>query len=120
MKRLEKASRKERREDEWENVQQFCLNGVLPQSGTNKFRSSARRQAKGCELNNGSDLRKEDGSNPLAEVYLSSFPVSPLVMDQIERSIYAFEEMSPVLSTGSIQIIECDGEADSEVARANE
>ena len=60
MKRLEKASRKERREDEWENVQQFCLNGVLPQSGTNKFRSSARRQAKGCELNNGSDRK----SNP--------------------------------------------------------
>ena len=42
------------------------------------------------------------------------------MMDQIERSIYAFEEMSLVLSTGSIQIIECDGEADSEVARANE
>ena len=51
----------------------------------------------------------------LAEVYLSSFPVSPLVMDQIERSIYEFEDMT-VMSTGSIQTIKCDGEADLEVA----
>jgi hypothetical protein len=119
MKRLEKASRKERREDEWENVRQLCLNGVLPQTGASKFRSSARRQAREYELNNGEELPQEDRSDPLAEMYLSSFPISPLVMDQIERSIYAFEEMSPILSSGSIHIIECDGEADSEVAKAS-
>jgi hypothetical protein len=40
-------------------------------------------------------------------------------MHQIERSFHAFHDMSPVLPCGTLQIIQCEGEADSEVAKAS-
>ena len=129
MKRHEKQLRRERRADEWENVRQLCLHGILPESGVSKYRSSARQQAREYErqFRRSSDDEFIHGSNNSggsvvdneAEVYLSSFPLSPLVMDQIERSIDAFEQLSPVLPCGSIQVIQCDGEADVVVAKAS-
>lgn len=114
MKREVKRSRTEQRCEKWDNVHQLCMHGALPEDGPSRFKSSARKQAREYE-----QQLSGNGGDAEAEMYLSSFPVSPLVMDQIERSIFAFEDMSPVLPCGSIQIIECDGEADSEVAKAS-
>lgn len=114
MKRQVKDSRAEQRRDMWENVRQLCMHGILPCDGPSKYKSSARKQAKeyGEQMNG-------NGGNAEAEMYLSNFPLSPLVMDQIERSIYAFENMNSVLHCGSVQIIECEGEADTDVAKAS-
>jgi len=123
MKSHEKQRRRESRDDEWENTRQLCLHGILPGKGPSKFRSSARRQAREHERqslsgDNGEEVVDENASQE--ELYLNSFPLSPLVMAQIERSIHAFADIySAALPSGSVQIIFCDGEADVVVARAS-
>lgn len=135
MKWRARGLRKERREDDWENVRQLCVNGVMPEEGggTSKFRSSARRQAREHERrantfpeDGGDDDGDEDApaqkNKDLAEVemYLSSFPHSPLVLNQIERSVWAFADtMGTLLPQGSIEAVQCEGEADADVARAS-
>jgi hypothetical protein len=114
MKRRVKQSRAEQRSDEWENVRLLCIHGALPESGVSKFRSSATRQRQEYE-----QQMNGKGDDAEAELYLSSFPVSSLVMAQIERSIRAFESMDPVLPFGSIQVIQCNGEADADVSKAS-
>lgn len=133
MKRHERKRRDERREEEWENVRQLCINNVLPNLGTSKFRSSARRQAReyerrfgqGLDVDNSSSgggvtLTLNGGELSEEEVYLASFPLSPLVMNQIEQSMCSFADiMGSVLPNGSVQIIHCEGEADAAVAKAS-
>jgi len=136
MKRREKLLRKQRRNEEWENVRKLCVHGVLPNnsndSKVSKHRSSARRQSReynrkqrdDANTNNRSDgvgisNNNNQGEESLEEIYLSSFPTSPLIMEQIERSIHAFADMSTVLPYGSCTIIQCVGEADGIVAKAS-
>ena len=145
MKRHEKQLRKERRDVEWENLRQLCVHGVLPSSSssdnnsnndeqTSKYRSSARRQSREynrkqrqdsiiidneCDENNDTDT--SNNSNEEEETYLSSFPLSPLIMEQIETSITSFvDNMSTVLPYGSsIRIVQCNDEADVHVAKTS-
>lgn len=120
MKSQVRQSRREQRLDQWDNVRQLCTHGILPDgNGVSKFRSSAKKQAREYERQMNTSESAYDGGDVDAELYLASFPLSPLVMKQIERSIYAFLDMSPILPCGSIQIIQCDGEADSDVAKAS-
>jgi hypothetical protein len=98
MKRHVKQSRAEQRSDKWGNVQELCMHGTLPENAASKYRSSARKQVREYE-----SQAKGNGSDAEAEMYLSSFPMSPLVMEQIERSIWAFKDMNAVLPCGSIQ-----------------
>jgi len=120
MKSQVRQSRKEQRLDQWDNVRELCTHGILPDgNNVSKFRSSAKKQARKYESQMNNSGSTYDGGDADAELYLASFPLSPLVMDQIERSIKAFLDMSPVLPCGSIQIIQCDGEADSHVAKAS-
>mmetsp|Transcript_8856 Transcript_8856/g.19868 ORF Transcript_8856/g.19868 Transcript_8856/m.19868 type:complete len:2027 (-) Transcript_8856:217-6297(-) len=124
MKRREKQRRGGRREDEWENTRQLCIHGILPgENVASKFRSSARRQVReydqSCSNNLDGAEDNNDNGDDEAEVYLGAFPMSPLVMDQIKRSVEAFADMSTVLPFGSVQVIQCDGEADAMVARAS-
>lgn len=130
MKRREKQRRRERRGEEWENVRQLCIHGILPEESESKHRSSARRQSREHDRRisssllgngpNGDSASSGDNGTSEAELYLSSFPLSPLVMEQIERTILNFASiMNPVLPAGSVHIIQCDGEADAAVARAS-
>lgn len=113
MKLRQRCRRQERRNEEWENVRQLCIHGILPETGPAKSRSGARRQAR---TQHSSDV---DGNDEDAEFFLSSFPYGKLAFHQIRQSIREFAHISSVLFRGSIQLINCDGEADVAVARAS-
>ena len=137
MKSAERRRRSDQRQDEWENVRQLCVNGRLPEeSRASRYRSDARRQSReqsardmsilsgretagsGGGSSSGASSDEEDVDGMF---YLQHFPFSPLSLNQIERSLSAFEEYAHILGAGSdsISIIHCEGEADVEVARAS-
>jgi len=115
MKRRQKRRRQERRHEEWENVRQLCIHGILPETGPAKSRSAARHQARAHHSLDAA----ANSSDSDAEFFLSSFPYSKLAFHQIRQSIREFAHISSVLFRGSIQLINCEGEADVAVARAS-
>ena len=116
MKRRQRIRRQERRNEEWENTRQLCIHGILPQTClAAESRSAARLQAR---ANHSLDVTDE-GNDDDAEFFLSSFPFGQLAFHQIRQSIREFVHISSVLFRGSIQLINCDGEADVSVARAS-
>jgi len=133
MKSAERRRRSNQRQDEWENVRQLCVNGRLPgESRSSRYRSDARRQSREQNARDMSILpgRASDGGSGGAsngegesdELFnLQHFPFSPLSLEQVERSLFAFEEFAHILGAGpdSISIVHCEGEADVEVARAS-
>jgi superfamily II DNA/RNA helicase len=111
MKSRQRGRRQQRRNEEWENVRQLCIHGIMPETGPAKSRSAARRQAR---TQQSSDVAADDD----AEFFLSSFPFGKLAFHQIRQSIREFaHNISSVLFRGSVQLIYCNGEADVEVAR---
>lgn len=116
-------SRQKRKEEEWENVRNFCMHGTVPSEHKDDtpsaFRSSARKQARAAAS---TASVSSEGRDDEVELYLSAFPTSQLVLSQIESSIQNYVDvMGPMLSLGSIRVIKCnDGEeADVHVARAS-
>lgn len=69
MKRHVKRSRKEQRVDEWENVRQLCIHGILPDNNVSKFRSLAKKQAKDYEHQMNHNESNYDGREAGAEVF---------------------------------------------------
>ena len=112
MKYRQRLRRRDRRNEEWEHTRQLCIHGILPEIKAGQSRSAARRQAR-AHRNNSDDQTSDD-----ADFFLSSFPYSPLAFLQIKRSIREFANLSSVLFRGSIQLINCKGEADVAVAKA--
>ena len=115
MKSRQRCRRHQRRKEEWDNVRQLCIHGILPETGPAKSRSAARRQARTQHY---LDFATK-GSCDNAEFFLSSFPFGKLAFHQIRQSIREFAHISSVLFRGSIQLVNCDGEADVAVARAS-
>lgn len=115
MKLRQRLRRQEKRNEEWENTRQLCIHGILPETGPAQSRSAARRQAR----THHSSVEAADGSDDDAEFFLAKFPFGQLAFHQIKQSIRDFAHISSVLFCGSIQLINCDGEADVAVARAS-
>lgn len=115
MKHRQRLRRRDRRNDEWENTRQLCIHGILPEIEAGQSRSAARRQAR-AHRNSSEDPTSDDDD---VDFFLSSFPYSPLAFLQVKRSIREFANVSSVLFRGSIQLINCKGEADVNVARAS-
>ena len=109
MKGRQRERRHDRRNEEWENVRQLCIHGILPATGPAKSRSSAARH----------QTNAADYNNDEAELFLSSFPYSQLAFHQIRRSIREFAHISGMLFRGSIELVNCVGEADVECAKSS-
>jgi hypothetical protein len=93
----------------------LCIHGILPETGPAQSRSAAHRQAR----KQFSSVEAADSSDDEAEFFLANFPFGKLAFLQIKHSIREFAHISSVLFRGSIQLINCDGEADVAVARAS-
>jgi len=115
MKRRQRRRRQDQRNEEWENTRQLCIHGILPETGPAQSRSAAHRQAR----KQFSSVEAADSSDDEAEFFLANFPFGKLAFLQIKHSIREFAHISSVLFRGSIQLINCDGEADVAVARAS-
>ena len=114
MKAGTKKKRRKQREDQFNNLQQFCDNDVLPigcYSNNSLRRPVDKRQ---CKFRN-PNTKKGNNKGDVATNCLNSFPNGWLVSHQFRASLKQWEESYPNL----VEIIDCIGEADRVIALAS-